>query len=70
MFWEQKFQVNFDKSLWTIHFEAIEETKLLTLQWKILQNIFPTSIFLHKIGLTALELCNNCGVRDTVEHNL
>ena len=67
-FWEQKFQMNFNKCLWTIHFEATKETKLLTLQWKILQNIFPTSIFLHKIGLKASELCDICGVRDTVEH--
>ena len=67
-FWEQKFQVNFDKCLWAIHFEATKETKLLTLQWKILQNIYPTSIFLHKIGYKASELCDNCGVRDTIEH--
>ena len=67
-FWEQKFQCDFDKSLWGIHSEATKESKLLSLQWRILQNIYPTNIFLHKIGIRDSDLCTNCGVLDTIEH--
>ena len=66
--WERKFHFDFEKSLWSVHFEVTKETKLLTLQWKILHCIYPTNIFLQKIGIKNSVLCENCGVRDTLEH--
>ena len=67
-FWEHKFQFTFEKGLWAVHFEATKEAKLLSLQWKIIHNIYPTNIFLHKIKVKETNLCEECGVLDTIEH--
>ena len=67
-FWEHKFQFTFEKELWSIHSEATKEAKLLSLQWKIMQNIFPTNIYLQKIKVKETNLCEECGVLDTIEH--
>ena len=59
-----------DNGCWEVAFNANQETRLKVLQWKILHNIYPTNIFLHKMGIANSEKCNTChsGEMDYIEH--
>ena len=45
-----------------------KETRLQTLQWKILNNIFPTAVLLHKMGIAENTNCKTCQVTEFSEH--
>ena len=59
-----------DNGCWEVAFNANQETRLKVLQWKILHNIYPTNILLHKMGIANSEKCNTChsGEMDYIEH--
>ena len=40
----------------------------MTLNWKIISNIYPTKIFLHKIGKEQDTICDSCNEIDYIEH--
>ena len=40
------------------------------MQWKVLHNIYPTNIFLHKIGKGDNNRCQHCNTIDYIEHFL
>ena len=65
--WLRKFN-KFDNDTWMLAFSATTETKLQILQWKILQNIYPTAIFLKKIGIKETDKCSFCNSLETLEH--
>ena len=44
------------------------EARLIALNWKILSNIYPTNIFLAKIGKARSSKCSKCDVEDYLEH--
>ena len=66
-FWSKKFN-DFDNNTWMLAYRATTETKLQILQWKILQNIYPTAIYLKKIGIKETDGCSFCQCRETLEH--
>ena len=68
-FWEKKFSFTFSNELWLIPKQCTSETRLLALQWKILHNIYPTSIMLFKMKLRDNHFCQYCPNEiDYIEH--
>ena len=69
-FWQRKLQTTLDSKYWSLPFTACKETRLRVLQWKILHNIYPTNILLHKMGIAPSEKCNACNAdkKDYIEH--
>ena len=70
-FWEKRFRISLNwKVIWTLSVLCCGEARLQTLQWKILHNIYPKSILLHKMGVRENSLCNMCnmGLVDSIEH--
>jgi hypothetical protein len=59
-FWLRKLNVEIDKSIWLIPHLATKETRLRELQWKIINNLYPTNILLHKIKITSDNKCSLC----------
>jgi len=66
--WERKLEKPFSKQFWMTAFNSTTETRLQVLHWKVLMNLFPTSIMLYKMGIRQSELCSICGIRDTLTH--
>ena len=67
-FWKNRYN-GIDVMLYfKVLFNATKETRLRTLQWKILHNIYPTNILLYKMGKSDSSNCNHCNVRDFIEH--
>ena len=66
--WENRIGHKMNPNTWSNLYTGQKEIKLIQLQWKILHNIFPTNIFLHKIGIKPSDLCDHCKERDYVEH--
>ena len=67
-FWGRKFNTEFDKLIWLLPYKCTIETRLRILQWKILHNIYPTSILLKKMKIRDSDLCIYCNTIDTIEH--
>ena len=68
-FWERKFNIEFNKSVWSIAYLATKETRLRVLQWKLLQNIYPTNIMLNRMKVTTDNKCELCPHEvDFIEH--
>ena len=68
VFWERTFNVQILPSNWTISRLSTTEERLRLLHWKILHNIYPTRILLHKMGIADSNLCKECRVVDHIEH--
>ena len=67
-FWRKKF-IDVDiMPYFKLLYDCTKETRLRTLQWKIIHNIYPTNILLYKMGKVNSSDCNYCGVRDYIEH--
>ena len=51
-FWERNFQhCNFEwPEIYKLSFLVLKEPRINVLQWKLLHNIYPTALFLKKIG--------------------
>ena len=56
------------KQIWRASSKCTHEAKLITLNWKIIHNIYPTKIMLYKMGKEPTNLCNTCNVIDYTEH--
>ena len=67
-YWSRKMLVPFDKGFWLNAINATKETRLRILHWKILMNLYPTSIILKRMKLRNSDLCQICNVQDTMEH--
>ena len=68
-FWQRKFNTELTKWHWTIIRQASKESRLRELHWKILHNIYPTNIVLHKMGLRQNNRCTYCSDKvDFIEH--
>ena len=65
--WERKYGETIEKKHWQI-VHSLKESRLKTLAWKILHNIYPTNILLHKMKLKESPSCESCGVPDFIEH--
>ena len=65
--WERRYGETIDKKHWQI-VHSLKESRLKTLAWKILHNIYPTNILLHKMKLKESPSCEFCGVPDFIEH--
>ena len=70
-FWKRKYNICFikEKEYWSLPSKCCQESRLRELQWKILHNIYPTNILLHKIGLANNNKCTFCNdTIDFIEH--
>ena len=68
-FWERKFNFDYSYEIWSIPFNCSKETRLHCLQWKILHNIYPTSIMLSKMKVRDSQNCVYCPDEvDYIEH--
>ena len=68
-FWEKKFNIEYDRKMWKIPMRCTKEIRLQCLQWKILHNIYPTSIMLYKMKLRETTNCPYCPYEtDFIEH--
>ena len=66
--WQEKYGTNVGKKHWrAVH--GTKETRLRSLNWKLIHNIYPTNILLHKMGVTTSERCTHCDTNiDYIEH--
>ena len=62
-----KYNINMS-TFWMLPYNVTKEIRLITLQWKIIQNIYPTSILLEKMKIKSSAHCEHCKVLDTLEH--
>ncbi|XP_035699761.1 uncharacterized protein LOC118432322 [Branchiostoma floridae] len=72
-FWEKRFPMYDFRSiswhvLWKSPFLTTKEPKLISLQWKILHNIYPTKILLHKMRIVENNKCIFCDIIEYIEH--
>jgi hypothetical protein len=70
IFWEKKFpDYSFKwKNIWKHIPQNVKETRLITLNWKILCNIYPTNILLVEMGKADNKTCKVCNEDDYLEH--
>ena len=66
-FWDRK-GLQLNEKTWLMPVQSTKETRLRVLQWKILHNIYPTSILLHKMKVRDSENCQYCFETDYIEH--
>ena len=69
-FWENKFPNNdFNwEMIWSKIPHCTKEARLISLNWKILHNIYPTKTMLYRMGKEESSICNKCNVIDHVDH--
>ena len=67
-FWKKRFDTEIDNRYWEVAFNANQETRLKVLQWKILHNIYPTNILLHKMEIANSGTCNACHSGEILLH--
>ena len=56
-FWRNKCRIGIEKEHWILASKWSSETRLRLLQWKMLHNIYPTSILLNKMGISNNKNC-------------
>ena len=54
--------------VWYSALQSTSEVKLIQLQWKILHNIYPTGVLLHKMKKRPSDQCEFCDQQDTLVH--
>ena len=68
-FWERKFNINPEWSpIWCLPRQVTKDSRCREMQWKLLHNIYPTNILLHKMGKRPNNNCEHCGCVDYIEH--
>ena len=65
--WKRKFGVDIIQAHWDTIFQ-LKEVRLRDISWKIIHNIYPTSIMLHRMQVAASNLCQYCNAVDFIEH--
>ena len=66
-FWKRKFNIDV-KDNYTLAKQATKESRLRILHFKLLHNIYPTNITLHKMGVKESDKCEVCNEKDYIEH--
>ena len=66
--WKRKLGVDITEKHWLVSYTTTGEIRLRVLQWKILHNIFPTNILLHRMGIKESKNCARCKTEDLIEH--
>ena len=66
--WQRALGVDLEEEHWAVIHNTSKEVRIQCLCWKMLHNIYPTNILLHKMGEKTSNLCEKCGVLDTMEH--
>lgn len=66
-FWRRIFGVDILDNF-KIAFNSTKESRLRLLHFKILHNIYPTNILLHRMGIKGSDQCDFCPQREVVEH--
>ena len=66
-FWQRKYDIDITKHF-SIAKQTTTETRLKVLHFKILHNIYPTNIILHKMKIKENHLCETCLETDYLEH--
>ena len=67
-FWRQRYNYEIDSNCWLLAYKTTTEERLRLLQWKLLHNIYPTNVLLHKMKIRNNIMCEHCLVEDYVEH--
>ena len=67
-FWNNKFNYQVPKDMWSIPYKYTKETRLQTLQWTIMSSICSTNILLNKMGMAPNRNCTRSGQEDYIEH--
>jgi hypothetical protein len=69
-FWSLRFpNYIFDwTKIWLATPQCTVEARLISLNWKILHNIYPTKVLLCKMGKEPNNICHACNVVDNVDH--
>ena len=68
-FWNHKFGLEINETVWKTPRLCTAETRLRVLQWKILHNIYPTNIMLCKMQVRNNQKCSYCNDEiDYIEH--
>ena len=67
-FWQRKYNIEIVTDHWKLAIKSTKEERLRLLHWKILHNIYPTNILLHKMKLRDTNLCSYCKETDYIEH--
>ena len=55
-------------SIWDCCSHLKMEARILTLQWKILHNVYPTNVLLKRMGKSDTDMCRACNDLETVQH--
>jgi hypothetical protein len=66
-FWKRKLDVNII-DYFGLAKACTKETRLRLLHFKLLHNIYPTNILLHKMGARPTRNCDQCNEVDYIEH--
>ena len=66
--WKNKFNIDIESEHWLTAINATKETRLRTLHWKIMHNIYPTNILLSKMKIKETENGEWCDCQDFPEH--
>lgn len=67
--WRLKLNYELNKETWMLPRLVTAETRLRELQWKILNNIYPTNILLNKMKVKLSNKCDLCPDKvDYIEH--
>ena len=66
-FWERSLEIDISK-YFSIAKQATGETKLRNMYFKILHNIYPTNLLLHRMKIKASPNCDYCGDIDHIIH--
>ena len=68
-FWQHKLQIHITDCNWNLAKKCTKEIRLLVLHWKILHNIYPTNILLHRMEISENRNCKFCTDEiDYIEH--
>ena len=67
-FWQQKYGLVLTDQNWLVAHRSTKEERLRLLHWKLLHNIYPTNILLHKMGIKNSIKCSFCNENDYIEH--
>ena len=67
-FWQHKLNVTLTPAHWMVSRVCTNEERLRLLHFKIIHNIYPTSILLNKMKIKINNLCSECKVVDYIEH--
>ena len=68
-FWQHKLQIHITDCNWNLAKKCTKEIQLLVIYWKILHNIYPANILLHRMGISENRNCKFCtDETDYIEH--